>query len=714
MNDHVSEASKLISQHIDGVMTDGEESRLAQLMSEDSRVVDLYIRIMKLHGELTWGDADCSSDDAVDNADVESPVAGSADARLSSHGLKLTDQSQQVARRRQNQRVKWLVSTTAVLAAVTVLGLSWLNQTSNHPTSVASTEALQLPEPVDVAQSFTHPPVQIAELPPLQFDIRRPSQSTKLPAESLAETGPLQARTTRFTSDITDSQVVTAINRRITATLEENGVQPSPKAGSEEWTRRAWLTVVGRIPSVDESRASLGHTESGPRHELIEQLLQSSERSRRLAEVWTSLLVGRSERRQIDRPALRDYLYSAFRENRPWITMVSELISAVGRSDENGATNFLLAHLDNQATPATAVTARLFLGSQLQCVQCHNHPFDTQIKQHEYWAFNAFFQHTDSEVVDVSDSSQPLSTGPLRLTDRPAAGMTYFETRHGHQKAVVASYDGRRIPADSKVRRRAVLAEYLATDSQSRVALAMVNRVWADFFGYGFSNPVDEMGLHVTISHPELLATLADAFVASGYDLQRLQKWIALSDAWQCTSQATQWNKVDAPETGETPLFSRVYMRRMAPEQVYDSIRVAVRMIADRPVVLDTDSGHRRQWVSQFVRPYNTDENDEADEFIGSITQAMVMMNGPDINSAIRHASETILTNHIRSASVDSVLQHVSLAVLTRRPTVGESRIFRQHLRRLSRADSYQNALPRVIEDMLWAYLNSSEFQLIH
>ncbi|MCH2201524.1 MAG: hypothetical protein MK102_06125 [Fuerstiella sp.] len=152
----------------------------------------------------------------------------------------------------------------------------------------------------------------------------------------------------------------------------------------------------------------------------------------------------------------------------------------------------------------------------------------------------------------------------------------------------------------------------------------------------------------------------------------------------------------------------------MAPEQVYDSIRVAIQAVSMRTLETAEDPGHRRRWVNQFARPYDTDENDETDEFVGGITQAMVMMNDPDVNSAIRRATETLLANHGPSSSADSLLEQVSLAVFTRRPTSRESAMFRQHLKRMTRSDGHQTALPQVIEDLLWTYLNSSEFQLIH
>jgi hypothetical protein len=433
------------------------------------------------------------------------------------------------------------------------------------------------------------------------------------------------------------------------------------------------------------------------------------------------MLVGRTERRGVNRDALFEFLFDEFQQNAPWIDTVGELISASGRNDTNGATNFLLAHLNNEATPATAVTARLFLGEQLSCVQCHDHPFSKDSGQSEYWALNAFFKDTDRVTVPVA-MKNPLVRASLRdaawkLVDRRRTErMTFFENLSGQQNAVLPTYDGHIVPEDSTVRRREELARLLTTDSETKVAKAMVNRMWAHFFGYGFTTPIDDMGPHSVVSHPELLTYLTRVFVASGYDLQRLMKWIASSHAWQLSSEVYVEGTVDRPEHGEIPLFSRVYVRRMTPEQVYESIRVAVRSAGQRPVTAaEVSSNHRRQWVRQFARSYDTDENDEAVDFDGTIAQAMVMMNGREVDDAIRHTSRVIAES--RDSDVTSppkALDRVAMAMLTREPTVGEQRAFRRRYRQLTQGPRADGAMPTAVGDMMWAYLNSSEFVLVH
>jgi hypothetical protein len=688
MSDHLDTASKLINRHIDGKMTAEEEKQLAGLMKNDGDVIDLYVRLMTLHGQLTWGASTDVSPTPVTPAKPASPPATNRRSIVSGSSAMLL--------------LLLLVATPVVWSWITSPAIDVAQATPQSP------EASQKVIPEDDGPSDA-----LKNDAPLELDAF-PRDSLQSEYESSTDVAAVTSDSpgVRFATGFSDDEVTQFIDQRIAATLRDYAVEPSPYASPKEFARRAWLTIAGRIPALEELPESDSTPEAASRTALIFRLVNSSERHQRLADVWTRLLVGRTMRQDIDRDALHGFLLDAFAENRSWMQIVGQLISAEGRSDRNGATNFLLAHLDNQATPATAVTARLFLGEQLQCVQCHDHPFAKEIPQKEYWAFNAFFQNAQRRPVPRSGRER---TGfrPVILADRVGSGMTYFETRSGRQEAVLPRFSGHTIPANSTTARRQALAELLAEDPQHRVARAMVNRMWADFFGVGFTTTVDDMGPHTVVSHPELLEFLTEAFVASDYDVVRLQTWIANSDTWQRSSRSTDQNEADAPLAGSMPLFSRVYARPMAPEQVYDSVHTAVHELSSRSRRNTLDSGHRQRWVSQFSRPYGTDENDEAVEFNGGITQAMALMNGPDINQAVRQSSLALLQSTV-SATPDDILKQVSLAVLSRLPTKGENAVFRRRLRQLSRMFDLQTALPQITEDMTWAYLNSSEFLLIH
>ena len=523
----------------------------------------------------------------------------------------------------------------------------------------------------------------------------------------------------RFVTGFQDSDVVQTIDDLLQQSWKDSEVTPSQRADDSQWVRRAYLVYVGRIPSIQELQDFQAAPKKTRRASLIDRFTDHDEVPEYLADVWTRLMIGRINRPGVNRTKLQEYLVSQFAKDSRWIDTVTDLITARGRNDRNGATNFLLAHLNNQATPATAVTARLFLGQQISCVQCHDHPFAKGVQQQDYWALNAFFKDTQKVSVKIArvKNKNSMLDIPWKLEDRKHGQsstndpMTYFENRRGQNIAVLPTFDGQTLDYRSTENRRQALAKLLAADSKDTVARAMVNRMWAHFFGYGFTNPIDDMGPHIAVSHPELLDALAEAFIKSDYSLKRLMKWIALSEAWQKSSQQMESAVADSPEIGDVPLFSRVYARRMSPEQVYESIRVAIQSAGRQPLARRQEhAAHRRSWVRQFATAYETDENDESMDFEGTISQAMVMMNGAEINKAISAAAVAVQS---KNGATTKALEWLAESLLTRNPTAVERNAFRRHVQQMNRRNS-QSGSVRAVEDMLWAYLNSTEFMTVH
>ncbi len=702
MNDQREELIRLANRQVDEQLSKTDQERLVQLLSSDARLVDLYTNILCLHGQLTW--------DAGQGVGLQPEPASTTDSRPSS------------TKSNSNRRRAISAASAAALLLVIVGGYVFLKgppiagngvavvPAPDRPkgdgpsdTSLASPEGVPV---VDIGDEGTLKPLDLS--PP-----KRPGDDVVVTNESKTEE-PVVAF--NLPKGFTDDVVITQIDAFIEKAWADNEITPTAAATDAEWVRRTYLTFAGRIPSVDESASFLSSDSPRKRNALVDQLLSAPERNEHLATIWTNLLVGRTERRGVNRDKLFEFLTTSFEENSPWIDMVGELITASGRNDENGATNFLLAHLNDQATPATAVTARLFMGEQISCVQCHDHPFSKGVRQEDYWALNAFFKDTVRVEVADANAGAPQSSKYLtcRLIDRPKAErITHFETRSGQQRAVLPRYSGEVIPESSQENRRERLAQLLASDGDMKIAKSMVNRMWAHFFGYGFTNPVDDMGPHAAVSHPEVLSLLTEAFVKSEYDLNRLMTWISSTRAWQLSSMAS--NVVDMPEHGELPLFSRVYTRRMTPEQVYESIRVAIRSASGQRLDRDENSlEHRRAWVQQFAHAYNTDENDESLEFDGTIVQALLMMNGTETDMAIQQATQAIINNMSPRSNESDALDRVALAMLTREPTAVEKRAFRARYHQLGQQISSRKALPVAVEDMMWAYLNSSEFVLVH
>jgi hypothetical protein len=447
-----------------------------------------------------------------------------------------------------------------------------------------------------------------------------------------------------------------------------------------------------------------------------------------LANVWTNLLVGRQPQTPgVHRDDLEKFLRDSFAADVPWNEIVCELVSAEGTADRNPAANFLLAHLNQDAVPATALTARLFLGIQVQCTQCHDHPF-TKDKQDRFWELNSFFQQTEvvahslsasAAVPTVNASMETQPEGLAELVSRKVGGPIYYETLRGEMRAAFPVYAGHKIDPGPAVNRRRELGRLIAQGDDQQLALAMVNRTWQHFFGNGFTRPVDDMGPHNSPTHPEVLHRLAKDFIASGYNLKQLIRWMTATDAYQRASTLQPGNPSDDPSTGAAPLFSRVYLKPLTAEQLYDSLLVATRAKSSARTDWNDVGLRRRDWVRQFVFSYATEENDEATMPAGSVSQALMMMNDRIVAGALAVEPGTLLYDVVHDTTGDAVkIRRLCRSALARNPTQAELDAALGHLqeaRDAAKSDkARRQADANALEDVFWAYLNANEFALVH
>lgn len=405
----------------------------------------------------------------------------------------------------------------------------------------------------------------------------------------------------------------------------------------------------------------------------------------------------------------RFYLRS-FHENRPWDEVVFDVVAAEGRHDREGAVNYLLAQMEmaDDGVQATAKTTRLFMGIQVQCTQCHDHPFN-KWEQDQFWQFNSFFRQLEKDVEqEYNPKTGRMEDKYVSLGRKEFTGPVFFERRNGEMRVAYPQYFEERIPDGTNVNRREQLAKLMTQGDQPWIAKAMVNRTWAHFMGYGFTRPVDDMGPHNAASHPDLLERLAEEFVKSGYDVKQLVRWITNSEAYHLTSQFGRNNQIDDPAAGEVPLFSHMYVKTMTPEQLYDSLIIATEAHkAGRSSWAEADQ-KKQQWMQQFVVAFDTDEADEATSFNGTIPQALMMMNSELVKNAISTDKGTYLANVLASKGNDMAkINQLYESVLGRKPSRNELNKFNEIVRR------YPNKL-WAYQDMFWALLNSNEFIFNH
>jgi hypothetical protein len=533
----------------------------------------------------------------------------------------------------------------------------------------------------------------------------------------------------RGSSAESHGEQVDEINQQLRAVWNDFQIKPSPPATDGEWCRRVFLDVLGRVPTVEELESFTSDKASDKKARLVNMLLHgekyTEEYARNWTTIWTNVLIGRSggteDRTLTSREGMQKYLRDSFARNTPYDRMVNDLVAGTGTTTPgsegfNGAVNFLVNKVNEEkATLATAATARIFLGLQVQCTQCHNHPFNPW-KQEKFWQFNSFFRQTRAlrrfrpgtrdvafaELIDEDFAGE--GNDPLRAE-------IFYETRSAEMVVALPAFiDGTTISSNSgyvsDVRRRDELSKLILQSEY--LDQALVNRYWAHFLGYGFTKPIDDLGSHNLRSHPELLKYLGAQIREHSYDLKELIRWITLSEAYSLSSKATESNQLDDPALGKQPKFSHFYLRQMRAEELYESLVTATQAHKTRGSYEEQERA-KANWLSQFVTAFGNDEGEEATTFNGTIPQALMMFNGDLIKDATSLDQGGFLWTVAASNSPPpKKINYLFQAGLARDASKDEVALANRFL------VVHQGDVAKALQDIWWVILNSNEFILNH
>ncbi|MDE0936864.1 MAG: DUF1549 domain-containing protein [Mariniblastus sp.] len=544
---------------------------------------------------------------------------------------------------------------------------------------------------------------------------------------AFATTSSAQISTVSFhnPSESDADSTVLQINKLVEQVWTDYELKPSKEATDGEWCRRVHLDIIGRVPSIEEASEFMESRASDKKQKLVEKLLYddtyTEEFARNWTTVWTNLLIGRTggndNNSMISRAGMQKYLRDSFAREKPYDRMVHELVTATGSTtpgDEkfNGATNFLIDKVNEEkASLATAATTRIFLGLQVQCTQCHNHPFNDW-KQQKYWEMNAFFR----QVRAFPGGARARDGGVAQLADQDFRGESqgkseiFFEMRNGLSKVAYPVFvDGNEIERSglvNVVNRRKELANMMV--ASPFLTRSIVNRMWAHFLGYGFTAPVDDLGPHNIPSNPELLEFLSEEFRRAEFDLRKLISWVTLSKPYSLSSRRSSSNQSDDPLLGESPKFSHFYLRQMEAEQLYESM-----MVATEAIELQGSYEEREQkkntWLSQFNQAFGTDEGQESTSFNGTIPQVLMLFNGDMVKQAIDTKKGSLIDNLSKSGkNYSQCVEQLFIAGLTRKPQSDEKNLAKQFLK--ARDGDPKEAL----RDVWWVILNTNEFIFNH
>ena len=465
-----------------------------------------------------------------------------------------------------------------------------------------------------------------------------------------------------------------------------NEVQAAPPADDAEFLRRVSLDLSGRIPRVAEVRDFLADPASDKRRRLIDQRLEDPDYIRHFTNVWRAILLSQATAQDVRflTPRLEAWLQRQVRDNVPYDKMVREiLITPLG---DRFAISKSLAESDLTPLPfyqanelkaenLAAATSRLFLGVNLDCAQCHNHPFADWTRD-QFWEFASFYAGVRTLRPDNTLNAAP------ELLDRRELKIP------GTERTVAARFlNGREPEWTAGHSPRVALADWLASADNPYFARNIANRVWAHFFGRGLVDPLDDLGGRAPPKHPELLDELAQQLARADFDLQYLVRAITASQAYGRSSRQTHASQQDPFR------FARVTARGMTPEQLFDSLALAT----------GCDDVFRADFLIKFSyleRPAETQT---------TILQALTLMNGKLTADATSLDRSKTLAAVVEAPFLDDRqrIETLFLATLSRLPNADEVAQMAKHLRT---TDNSREALA----DIFWALLNSGEFILNH
>jgi serine/threonine protein kinase len=538
-----------------------------------------------------------------------------------------------------------------------------------------------------------------------------PSGSSERPALRNAPTDS-QPRYPRAAPDT--AEVVAAINRTLRALWAREKITPSAYINDYQFIRRASLDIIGRIATPLEFRRFFADPPDKRRALLIDRLLASPEYARYWGERWSGWLVDRTGAfgRGVYHDQLTAWLEARLAQNAPYHEFVRGLLTAQGRNIDHGAVNFTLAHLGEPVppreradqgqytmVPLTGRIARVFLGVRLACAQCHDHPYLSSIKQEDFWAVNGFLRQVERQGEPDGEPSKPFPVLTVADNAKAARGMTTFEKVN----RVV------RVAKRPELRKLDLLGSTIVRTPRAELADALIkldmfpraitNRMWAAFFGKGFFGyAVDDFRETGALGEKELLDGLAVRLKQHNYDLRKLIRWICNSEAYHLSSAVNRTNH----RPYQAGSFSRMGLKPLSPEQLFDSVQVATGgQLARGPQA----RAARDVWLGRHYIRRNNDEGNEID-LTGTLEQALICITGSEINDAIARKGEGTVAKAVarHRGAPRAVITELYLVALNRPPTPKE----------LGKLQGAGRLTDDFYEDLFWALLNTSEFVLNH
>ena len=507
-------------------------------------------------------------------------------------------------------------------------------------------------------------------------------------------------------------------------------------ASDAEFLRRSYLDLNGIVPTVAQVKTFLADQDSQKRSRLIDQLLENKAYPRRFREAFTVMLLERRTGTTIPAAQWNSFLESSFAANKPWDQLVREILEAdAGNAQTAGSLKFFTATGRAVHDQMTQDVARLFLGMNIHCAKCHDHPTVDEFKQADYFGLLAFLnqskaaKHTGKnqtflvegvatgklEFQSVFSPDQKNQVGP-RLPGGQEVEVPVF--KKGEEFAQPAA-DG--LPGIPRFRPRQLLAVQLASATNRRFVENSVNRFWYLMMGRGLVHPMEMMHADNPASHPRLLKLLADEFTAHEFDVKWLLGVLARTRVYQRASLLPAGVTVQEAK----PASYRVANAKgLSPEQTaWSMMRVTGVLEQITGKKRPEDSGFNfkdyingripgpdnlEDMMLLFTSVFGNPPGQAEIDFQPSMGQALFLMNEQLVLDWLKPAAGGLVGRLEKVTDNKVIAQELFLAILSRFPDEEETGDLLQHLEKhvARRSDA--------ISEYAWALLTSAEFKLNH
>ena len=492
------------------------------------------------------------------------------------------------------------------------------------------------------------------------------------------------------------------IDGLVYAKLATLNILPSEPCNETQFLRRLYLDAIGRFPSATEVETYLQDSQPDKKSRWIEAVLQRPEYADFWANKWADLLRPNPYRVGIKTTySLDAWLRDAFRKNLPHDEFTRRLVTAQGSTWRNGAVTIFRDR--REPAEITTMVSQLFLGLRMECAKCHQHPFEVY-GQADFYGMAAHFAKVGYKGVGLS----PPISGSEEIVFARADG----EVRHPLTNQVLHP-----TPLFGQVREtqpnedpRTVLADWMTNPSNPTFAQVAVNRLWAEVFGLGIVDPVDDFRATNPASNQPLLTALADHFRSVGYDNKKMLAMLFASHVYQLSSRPNPTNESDHRN------FSRHYRKRLRAEVLSDALTDITLQGEDfdgmpagfRAMELWTFRADS-ELLDAFGRPDPNQDPPCERASSATMTQALHLMNASKIQkriSADGSRSQILADSDLAPAAIISQLY---LTVFNRHPDASEQEALESEFHSLPK-ENLKAERRKLIEDLLWSMVNSPEF----